>query len=172
MGIVRLEDVNIAVIDEIKFKNKQKIPWNEVEKYLKQFIGNCYIIDKTKDKIWIGNDFPDEYHASRYTQILKGGIAKAKANAATALRDMLLIADRSRFCENFDTKHKKTAYNGWLRYDTHFAVPVADDREIYQYHNIFLGTLVVRLDQDGKKYLYDLINIKKEASKPLGQCVR
>lgn len=172
MEIIQLEDTKIAVINEVKFKNKQKIPWNDVEEYLKQFIGDSYIVEKTKEEILIGRDLPDEYHASRYTQTLKGGIAKAKANAATVLQEMLLIADHCRFCDNFDVKHEKTAYHGWLRYDTYFALPVVDDKERYQYHNIFRGTLVVRLDQNGKKYLYDLINIKKEASKPLGQCVR
>ena len=29
--------------------------------------------------------------------------------------------------------------------------------------------MIIRYDADGKKYLYDIINIKKEPSTPLGQ---
>jgi len=32
---------------------------------------------------------------------------------------------------------------------------------------IFHAYLIVRYDNNGKKYLYDIINIKKEASNPL-----
>ena len=34
-------------------------------------------------------------------------------------------------------------------------------------YNIFSARLLVRHDEDGKKYLYDLLAIKKETSSPL-----
>ena len=33
-------------------------------------------------------------------------------------------------------------------------------------YNIFKGRLVIRHAQDGKLYLYDILRIKKETSKP------
>ena len=34
-------------------------------------------------------------------------------------------------------------------------------------YNIFFARMLVRHDADGKKYLYDLLAIKKETSSPL-----
>ena len=47
-------------------------------------------------------------------------------------------------------------------------MPVYDDKggEVCR-HNIFFARMLVRHDADGKKYLYDLLAIKKETSSPL-----
>lgn len=44
---------------------------------------------ETGDIIYIGIDFPDEYKGSMYTKRLKGTNAKAKANAAQGILEML-----------------------------------------------------------------------------------
>ena len=51
--------------------------------------------------------------------------------------------------------------------DVRFALPVYDDKsnEICRY-NIFFARMLVRHDKDGKKYLYDLLAVKKETSSP------
>ena len=46
----------VAYIEDIIFMNKQNIPWAEVESYLKQYIGQKYIIEETKDVIHVGSD--------------------------------------------------------------------------------------------------------------------
>ena len=56
---------------------------------------------------------------------------------------------------------------GWYRYTTRFAFPVyGEDGEIDRY-NIFRIEVLIRQEEDGKMYLYDLVNIKKETSTPL-----
>lgn len=52
--------------------------------------------------------------------------------------------------------------------DVRFALPVYDQNseEILRY-NIFYARMLVRYSEDGKKYLYDLLAIKKEMSSPL-----
>lgn len=72
---------NIVWISQILFRGKRKIPWEEVEEYLKQYVGKVYEISKTKDKIHIKADFPDEFSNSMDTVRLNGTAAKAKANA-------------------------------------------------------------------------------------------
>ncbi len=79
---------------------------------------------------------------------------------------MIEIADNKRWIENKDDKHKKNASRGWYRYDTRFAIPVKESGNGGQRQNIFRGTLIVRGTDHGL-YLYDMINIKKEASTPL-----
>lgn len=56
-----------------------------------------YRIEDTNDIIYIGNDLPNEYTGSVYTYKLKGAAAKAKANAAQGLPEMLKIAVGRRF---------------------------------------------------------------------------
>ena len=48
-----------------------------------------------------------------------------------------------------------------------FALPVyGEDDEIDRY-NVFRIEVLIRQEYDGKMYLYDLVNIKKETSTPL-----
>lgn len=72
------------------------------------------------------------------------------------------------FSENTKKKHERDAKLGWYRYDVRFALPVYDDKsgELVRY-NIFSARMLVRHAEDGKKYLYDLLAIKKETSSPL-----
>lgn len=98
-----VKDVNgnqIVVINDIRFKGRQNINWDEVEKYLKQYVGEFIEIAESKEIIYIGSDLPDEYTGSNYTAKLKGTLAKAKANAAQGIPEMIEIAENRRFREN------------------------------------------------------------------------
>jgi hypothetical protein len=55
---------------------------------------------------------PDEYANSNYTHRLKGASAKAKANAAQGLPEMIEIASGKQFEENRKEKHNKDAQYG------------------------------------------------------------
>ena len=59
------------------------------------------------------------------------------------------------------------AGNGWYRYESRFALPVYGDSGEVDRYNVFHVYMIIRHDQNGKKYLYDVINIKKETSTPL-----
>ena len=64
-----IEDLNgdrIVVINDIIFKGKRKIKWNDVEEYLQRYVGEFYEIADTKEIIYIGTDLPDEYANSNY----------------------------------------------------------------------------------------------------------
>lgn len=120
-----------------------------------------------EDVICVASDFPDEYAESKYTKTLRGSIAKAKANASQVIGKMIVVATNRRWIENKDKKHVKDAEKGWYRYDTYFGIPVQGSEESKTRVNIFRATLVVRISLKGL-FLYDVVNIKKEASKPLG----
>ncbi|MCM1103510.1 MAG: hypothetical protein NC254_07785 [bacterium] len=157
----------IVVINDIRFKGRQNIAWDEVEQYLKQYIGEFVEIVESKEMIYIGNDFPDEYAGSNYTAKLKGALAKAKANAAQGIPEIVEIAENKRFRENMAEKHDKNARFGWYRYDSRFALPIFDDDGEVLRYNVFHVELVIRHAEDKKMYLYDIMNIKKETSTPL-----
>ena len=156
---------NIVMINDIVFKGKRSVEWAYAEKYLRQYVGDFYQIAETEDIIYIGTDLPDEYSGSNYTKHIKGTIAKAKANAAQAIPEMIEIATSKTFEDNKKNKHSRHAKNGWYRYDTRFALPVYNENGEVERYNIFSARLLIRHASSGKMYLYDVLEIKKETSK-------
>lgn len=156
---------NIVMINDIAFKGKRSVEWSDVEKYLRQYVGDIYRIAETEDIIYIGTDLPDEYSGSNYTKHIKGTIAKAKANAVQAIPEMIEIATSKTFEDNKKNKHSRHAKNGWYRYDTRFALPVYDENGDVERYNVFSARLLIRHASSGKMYLYDVLEIKKETSK-------
>ena len=188
---------NIVVINDIRFKGKRSVilasilicqmicfyfnnsvnllanhfahgyKWDDVKKYLEKFIGEFYEIADTKDIVYIGSDLPDEYTGSKYTYSLKGTAAKAKANAAQGIPEMLEIAVSRQFKQNQEKKHQWNAKNGWYKYESRFALPVfAENGEVERY-NVFHASMLIRHANDGRLYLYDVLEIKKETGNPL-----
>ena len=158
---------NIVVLPDIIFKNKQKIDWDAVEEYLQRCVGEIVTIAETEDVVFIGIDFPDEYKGSKYTKRLRGANAKAKANAAQGIVEMIKIAAEKRFCANRKDKHSINAGNGWYYYMTRFAMPVYENNVKTDIYNIYSACLLINRTKFGKMYLYDLVDIKREASTPL-----
>ena len=131
-------------------------------------MGEFYEIAETSEKIFISSEFPDEYTGSESRLSLKGAVAKAKANAVQGIPELVQIAANREYSVNTKKKHKKDAKYGWYRYDVRFALPVYDDKsgEVCRY-NIFFARMLVRHAEDDRKYLYDMLAIKKETSSPL-----
>ncbi len=152
---------NIVIINDIRFKGKRSVDWKDVREYLKEYVGEFYTIAVTGDVVYIGSDLPKEYSGSKYTNSIKGTNAKAKANAATGIPEMIEIAVGKHFRENQEDKHKRDAKNGWYRYDSRFALPVYDDKGELERYNVFRASMLIRHSNDVKLYLYDVIDIKK-----------
>ena len=161
------EGKKLVIINDIRFRGKKREEWDEIEKYLKEYIGNCYEIIETSEKIYIGKDFPDEFTHGKDKTILKGPNLKAKANASLVVKDLIRIATNKSHAVDYNEKHRKKAQYGWYRYDTRLALPIySEDGELLKY-NIFKLRMLVRHDSDGKMYLYDFLRTKKETSSPL-----
>lgn len=158
---------NIVMIHDIRFKGKRSVNWKEVREYLKEFVGDFYTIASTGDAIFIGADLPNEYSGSKYTHSLKGTNAKAKANAAQGIPELIEIAIGKHFRENYEEKHWRNAKYGWYRYDSRFALPVYGESGEIERYNVFHASLIVRHSEDKKLYLYDILDIKKETSNPI-----
>jgi hypothetical protein len=162
------EGNNIVMINDIRFKGKRAVKWDEVKTYIEEFVGDDYTIAETSDVIYIGSDLPDEYTGSENTESLRGTNAKAKANASQGIPELLNIAKGKHFRENTAKKHERDAKFGWYRYDSRFALPVYGDNDEVERYNVFHASMLIRCANDGKLYLYDIIDIKKETSNPLG----
>lgn len=68
--------------------------------------------------------------------------------------------------ENSGEKHQRNAANGWYRYDSRFALPVYNDNGEIERYNVFHASMLIRHANDGRMYLYDILDIKKETSNP------
>jgi hypothetical protein len=152
----------VVEIDTIVFSSKRKIDWDGVEHYLKRYVGQQYRLDETDDLIYIGSDFPDEYANSNYSARTHGTIGKAKANAVQVIPELIKIATNISFRENTEDKHSKNAKFGWYRCTVRFTLPTCDTEGNVIGKNAFQGRMIIRFDEDGNKYLYDIIDIKKE----------
>ena len=159
-----LDGNKIVFIHDIRFKGRQSIEWADIEKYLKQYVGEAHIIESTNDMVYIGADLPEEYAHSNYTNTLKGANAKAKANAAQGIPEMIEIAINKAHKDNYKEKNKRDARYGWYRYESRFALPVFNESGEIERYNVFRVIMVVRHAEDDKMYLYDIMNIKKEMS--------
>lgn len=163
------EGRSIIIINDIRFKSRRNIDWEQVEQYLKEYIGSCYEIAETSEKVYIGSDFPDEFCHSADKIKLKGPNERAKANMSSVIGELIQIATNKAEYEDYGKKHKSKAKNGWYRYDARFGIPVyTEDGELERY-NIFRARMLVRCDADGKLYLYDFVRTKKETRSPLEQ---
>ena len=152
--VTDLDGSKIVLINDVRFKSRRGIDWNEVERYLKEYIGT---------------DFPDEFSHSNDTKGLKGANMKAKANMVPAIGELIQIAMDKGEYPDYNEKHGSKAKFGWYRYNTRFGLPVYDESGNLERYNIFTTRMLVRCDEDGKLYLYDLVRTKKETSKPLEQ---
>lgn len=153
----------VVVINEIIFEGRKNLPWKEVEKYLKRYIGAVVQISETAEFVHIDKDFPDEYKGSEDTKNVRGASAKAKANAVQGIIQMIQIARKTSVSDNMKWKNNKKASQGWLRYLTRFALPVLNNQNVITHYNIYIATLVVRKNEKGKLSLYDVVNVKKES---------
>ena len=161
------EGKKIVLINDVRFKSRRKINWKEIEKYLKEYVGQYFEITEYSEKIYIGSDFPGEFSFSKDTKGLKGANEKAKANMVPVINEMVQIAVNKMEYPDFENKHKSKAKYGWYRYDTRFGIPVYDESGTLVRYNIFSARMLVRCDKDGRLYLYDFVRTKKETSRPL-----
>ncbi len=152
------------LINDIRFKSRRSIDWDEIEVYLRKYIGSCYEIAETSEKIYIGTDFPDEFSHSNDTIKLKRANEKAKANIISGIDKLIEIASEKREYVDYVDKHKSKAKLGWYRYDTRFAIPIYNENDELMRYNVFWARMLVRCDNDGRKYLYDFVRIKKEGT--------
>lgn len=152
-------------IPKVLFRGKQNIPWDDVEQYLRKYDGLSVANKSYGDVIRFNAVFADEYSHSTYTKKLRGGLAKVKANLTQILPEIVENAQNRRWVENKDVAHNDDAKGGWYRYDTLFAMRVQNPEEEMPNLNYYRATLVARINDMGI-FLYDVINIKKEARRP------
>lgn len=164
--ITEIDDKKVVLINDIRFKSRRRIDWENIKEFLKEYIGQYYEIVESAEKIYVGSDFPDEFCHSKDTKNLKGANEKAKANIIPVVGQLIQIATNKDEYPDYNQKHKSKAKLGWYRYDMRFGIPVYNENGELVRYNIFSTRMLVRCDEKGCLYLYDFVRTKKETSKP------
>ena len=83
-----IEDLNgkkTVFIHDILFKGKRAVNWEEVEKYLRQYVGEFYQIEDCNKMIYIGSDLPDEYNALKLYSDFERSKCESKSECHTGI---------------------------------------------------------------------------------------
>lgn len=158
----------VWIEDNVLRENTNKLPTHQyIANYIAEHIGEVYTILESGQKVYIGKDLPSEYTQSKYTkQILRSrpGVLKIKHRSVVGIGEMIEIATNRRW-EKTRHPESKDAKFGMYRYDTKVGFPVKDRNGDTTGANVYTAELIVRNASDGKKYLYDIVNIKKDIVK-------
>lgn len=170
-GTMYSREVNgkkIAWIENSPLTNKELKDYKKIAAYIAEHIGEAYTIIESGNKVYIGESLPGEYTQSKYTTALlkdRPTVLRAKNKAIGNFGEIIEIATNRRWERTKHTDNKDAKY-GVYRYNSAFAFPVKQNDKItgvraYDVELVILNT------SDGKKYLYDIVNIKENTADEL-----
>lgn len=138
--------------DNIFAGHEGEKPHKVIRDYIKNhYSGEFARIIESGQKVYFGKDLPGEYTQSVYTRGLTPSLKQIKGQAAQSLNELIEISTDRGWKKNTKERHAEDAKYGWYKYSSKFQIN--DD--------IYDADVLIRNDADGKKYLYDVINIKK-----------
>lgn len=155
----------VVWIENSPLSNKELNDHRAVANFIAQHIGEVYTIIESGQHVYIGKDLPSEYTQSKYTSYLRKtdrALVKAKNKAVDGFGELIETATNRRW-EKTRHQDSKDAKYGMYRYDTTFAFPVMANGKM-QRIRAYDAELLIRNASNGKKYLYDIVGIKENAT--------
>lgn len=137
--------------DNMDFKTINK----ETVKNINSQKGEIYKITETNNNVIIDKKTSREYSFSKYSQSLNINTKKLKGILSKYLKEIISNSFDRRFVNYKKAKHVKDAKYGFYRYKIVFSIK--DDVK----ENIYEAVVLIRNSEDKKKYLYDILDIKK-----------
>ena len=114
--------VNRIKTGENIFENNEgKSITKTIKDYLENHINEYASIIESGQKVYLGEDLPDEYAHSKNTQRLSKGNMLAKGRAATGIKEIIENASNRTWSKNLKEKHNTDAKYGFYKYDTTFS---------------------------------------------------
>ena len=148
----------VKITDNIFENNNNKSITRTIKDYLTEHIGEYADIIESGQRVYLGEDLPGEYAFSKSTRGLTLAQKMAKGRATTGLKEIINNATNRKYSNYKKTKHIIDAKYGFYKYDTKFSFELNGKEQTYS------GTVLIRNDANGKKYLYDILDIKKIGS--------
>lgn len=145
----------VRITDNIFENSEGKSIKKTIKDYLTQHIGEYADIIESGQRVYLGEDLPNEYAYSEYSKKLPTNRLLAKGRASSNLQEIIENASNRQWSKNKKAKHNQDAKYGFYKYDTKFSFDVNGGEQNYS------ATVLIRNDVSGKKYLYDILNIKK-----------
>ena len=137
--------------DNMDFKTINK----ETVKNINSQRGEVYKITETNNSVIIDKKTSKEYTFSKYSRKLDAENKKVKGILSKYLKEIISNSYDRRFVNYKKAKHVKDAKYGFYRYKIVFSIK--DDVK----ENIYEAVVLIRNDANTKKYLYDILDIKK-----------
>lgn len=137
--------------DNMDFKTINK----ETVKNINSQRGEVYKITETNNSVIIDKKTSKEYTFSKYSRKLDAENKKVKGILSKYLNEIISNSFDRRFVNYKKAKHVKDAKYGFYRYKIVFSIK--DDVK----ENIYEAVVLIRNDANTKKYLYDILDIKK-----------
>ena len=150
----------VAIEDDIFAGHEGEKPHKVIRDYIRShYAGDFARILESGQRVYFGKDLPGEYTYSKSARNLEPERKNAKNQAAQNLRELVETGTNRRWKKNMKEKHSSDAKYGFYKYATRFQVG----------GSVYDADVLIRNDADGKKYLYDVVNIKKKPSGSTGQ---
>ena len=137
--------------DNMDFKTINK----ETVKNINSQRGEVYKITETNNSVIIDKKTSKEYTFSKYSRKLDAENKKVKGILSKYLKEIISNSFDRRFVNYKKAKHVKDAKYGFNRHKIVFSIK--DDVK----ENIYEAVVLIRNDANTKKYLYDILDIKK-----------
>ena len=143
-------------IEEEEYRNLEvKEAQKRAKAHIKEQKGISYKNILTSNTILIDDKTANEYIYSNYTRWKKQDIKYVKFILSNYIKELFMNANSKNFINKKKEKHKIDAKYGFYKYGAKFSI-VDNGKE-----TIYTCSLLVRNDANGKKYLYDILDIKK-----------
>ena len=157
---------SVVWLEQSSLTNKELNNYKDVANFIAAHIGEVYTIVESGQRVYIGENLPSEYTHSKYTSYLRGAdraAARAKNKAVDGFGELIETAANRRWEKTRHTQSKDAKY-GMYRYDSTFAFPVNGENGKSRRVRAYDVELLIRNASDGKKYLYDIVNVKENAT--------
>ncbi len=139
---------HVRLDSDILYNDKETSISKLMKRYSTLFVGKCFSIKESGQSINVGKDFPGEFAYSKSSLVLSKSKKLIKGKLLNNIDEIILNATNRMYSNDHKPKHVRDAKYGFYKYDTSFSLYFGLEERFYT------GKIVIRNDEDGKKYLY------------------
>lgn len=140
-----------------------RVDWSVVRKKILKLVKTIITIKENNAKVKFDRKFIKEFTASKYTQSANKKIKNIKANLVDNIAELVENAGHISIEINNKDKHKTDSGYRWEKYKCLFRFNSLDELG-NNVSIIYSCCIVIRCPNFKEKYIYDIVDIKKETN--------